>query len=409
MALSARITLTSAGSDTGPFNLYSNIDGYTNAFESSILKSNLVNGFTTNNIPNSTSIIRLISMGVCTNYIDLNLITLTPTPTPTLTITPTPTSTPTGPTPTPTSTSAGPTPTPTSTSAGPTPTPTSTSAGPTPTPTSNITLYNVTSPIYTSYDEFNGNTSTLKYYGNLTDLYNSIMVESNRVSNIMETVKTDNAGGFVNGAKIYNSNNTLFNITGYMCYIDNGVFKYINIVNSLITGTGTLSAPSANTITGSKVLFPYYTTGRNDSNVVSTGWGSIDDYNYWRHKLNISGLTLNYIFRNGRHDNEINSPGGTFIFGAPVEVRDGQSYYGTYTNWICRPYFKINRRSKIYGLPSNYTIPDIYRGTLIEFIFSVEVTPPNNISGDATAKAILNAKDIVRYENAITYSILVGK
>ena len=389
MALSARITLTSAGSDTGPFNLYSNIDGYTYAFESSILKSNLVNGFTTNNIPNSTSIIRLISMGVCTNYIDLNLITLTPTPTPTLTITPTPTSTPTGPTPTPTSTSAGPTPTPTS--------------------TSNITLYNVTSPIYTSYDEFNGNTSTLKYYGNLTDLYNSIMVESNRVSDIMETVKTDNAGGFVNGAKIYNSNNTLFNITGYMCYIDNGVFKYINIVNSLITGTGTLSAPSANTITGSKVLFPYYTTGRSDSNVVSTGWGSIDDYNYWRHKLNISGLTLNYIFRNGRHDNEINSSGGTFIFSAPIEVSDSQSYYGTYTNWICRPYFKINRRSKIYGLPNNYTIPDIYRGTLIEFIFSVEVTPPNNISGNASATAILNAKNNVRFENAITYNILVGK
>jgi hypothetical protein len=373
MALSARITLTSAGSDTGPFNLYSNIDGYTSAFESSILKYNLINGFTTNNIPNNTSVIRLISMGVCTNYIDLNLITLTPTPTPTLTITPTPTSTPTG---------------------------------PTPTPTPNITLYNIASPIYTSYDEFNGNTSTLKYYANLTDLYNSIMVESNRVSNIMENVKTDNAGGFVNGAKIYNSNNTLFNITGYMCYIDSGVFKYINIVNSLITGTGTISAPSANTVTGSKILFPYYTKGGDNL----TGWGSIGSYGEWKHRLNINGLTLSYLFRNGNYDSQINS-GGTFVFTDNVEVREGQSYYGTYANWICRPYYTINRRTKTYGLPNNYTIPDIYRGTLIELIVSVEVTPPSEVNSlpPWASNAVLNAKNIVRYEFNIAYSILVGK
>ena len=110
MAISAIITLTSAGSDTGPFNLYSNIDGYTTAFESSILRSNLISGFTTNSIPNNTSIVRLKSMGVCTNYIDLNLVspslpTATPTPTPTSTgLTPTATITPT---PTPTSTLSG--------------------------------------------------------------------------------------------------------------------------------------------------------------------------------------------------------------------------------------------------------------------------------------------------------------
>jgi hypothetical protein len=108
MALSARITLTSTGIDTGPFNLYSDVDNYITAFESSILKSNLISGFTTNNIPNNTSIVRLKSIGVCTNYIDFSLITLTPTPTPTST----------GPTPTPTPTSTGPTPTPTATLSG---------------------------------------------------------------------------------------------------------------------------------------------------------------------------------------------------------------------------------------------------------------------------------------------------
>jgi hypothetical protein len=117
MAISAIITLTTSGNDTGPFNLYSNINNYATAFESSILRSNLISGFITNNIPDNTSIVRLKSMGVCTNYIDLNVIspslpTATPTPTstgptPTATATPTPTST--GPTPTATAT---PTPTP---------------------------------------------------------------------------------------------------------------------------------------------------------------------------------------------------------------------------------------------------------------------------------------------------------
>jgi hypothetical protein len=37
------------------------------------------------------------------------------------------------------------------------------------------------------------------------------MIESNRVSNIMENIKTDNVNGIVIGAKIYNSNNVLFN------------------------------------------------------------------------------------------------------------------------------------------------------------------------------------------------------
>jgi hypothetical protein len=115
MALSAIIRLTTAGNDTGPFNLYSNVDNYVTAFESSILKTSLVSGFTTNNIPNNTSIVRLKSIGFCTNYIDLNFNLNAPTSTPT----PTPTST--GSTPTPTPTSTGPTPT-------PTPTPTSSSS-----------------------------------------------------------------------------------------------------------------------------------------------------------------------------------------------------------------------------------------------------------------------------------------
>ena len=38
------ITLTTAGTDTGPFNLFSDVDGYTTAFVSGVSKSALVAG-----------------------------------------------------------------------------------------------------------------------------------------------------------------------------------------------------------------------------------------------------------------------------------------------------------------------------------------------------------------------------
>lgn len=79
--MTATITLTLAGSDTGPFNLYSDLDGYTNAFQTGIAKSVLTGGFTTGTVPDGTSIIRVTSEGVCGNHIDLNIIGNTTTTT----------------------------------------------------------------------------------------------------------------------------------------------------------------------------------------------------------------------------------------------------------------------------------------------------------------------------------------
>jgi hypothetical protein len=73
MALTRTITLTTAGTDTGPFNLYSDTDSYSSAFDSSISKSSLVGGYTTTTIPLETTIVRVKSTGACTNYIDLSL------------------------------------------------------------------------------------------------------------------------------------------------------------------------------------------------------------------------------------------------------------------------------------------------------------------------------------------------
>jgi hypothetical protein len=96
------ITLTTAGADSGPFNLYSNLDGYTSAFETGVSKAALLAGYSSALVPDYTTTIRLTSTGVCVNYIN---IVISPTTTSTTTIAPTTTTTTTvGPTTTTTTT-----------------------------------------------------------------------------------------------------------------------------------------------------------------------------------------------------------------------------------------------------------------------------------------------------------------
>lgn len=86
------ITLTLAGANVGPFNLYSNIDGFTTAFESGVSKAALLSGYSSSLVPDYTTTIRLVSTGECTNYFDI-LIDLFPTTTSTSTTTVAPTTT----------------------------------------------------------------------------------------------------------------------------------------------------------------------------------------------------------------------------------------------------------------------------------------------------------------------------
>ena len=68
------ITLTIAGLDVGPFNLYSNIDGFTSAFEIGVTRLSLISGYTSTVVPNGTVTIRVVSTNPkCTNYIDIPL------------------------------------------------------------------------------------------------------------------------------------------------------------------------------------------------------------------------------------------------------------------------------------------------------------------------------------------------
>ena len=65
------ITLNIAGTDTGNFNLYSNADVYSSAFAVNITRVQLLAGYVTDAIPNGTTIIRIRSIGVCQNSIDI--------------------------------------------------------------------------------------------------------------------------------------------------------------------------------------------------------------------------------------------------------------------------------------------------------------------------------------------------
>ena len=68
------ITLTTAGADTGPFNLYSDVDGYLSAFETGVSKASLLAGYISSLVPNGTTIVRVMSASaLCTNYVDITI------------------------------------------------------------------------------------------------------------------------------------------------------------------------------------------------------------------------------------------------------------------------------------------------------------------------------------------------
>lgn len=77
------IILTTAGADTGPFNLYSDTDGFISAFDTSISRAVLLAGYTSTTVPFGTSVIRCVSEGTCTNYVDVSIL-LTSTTTTTI-------------------------------------------------------------------------------------------------------------------------------------------------------------------------------------------------------------------------------------------------------------------------------------------------------------------------------------
>lgn len=67
------ITLTTAGTDTGPFSLFSDVNTFVSPFETGVSKLALLAGHATNLAPGSTTTVRVKSEGICTNFIDIVL------------------------------------------------------------------------------------------------------------------------------------------------------------------------------------------------------------------------------------------------------------------------------------------------------------------------------------------------
>lgn len=71
------LTLTTAGVDSGPFDLYSNLDSYTIPFEIGISKASLQAGYSSSVVPDYAAIVRVKSSGICINYTDIILTEIT--------------------------------------------------------------------------------------------------------------------------------------------------------------------------------------------------------------------------------------------------------------------------------------------------------------------------------------------
>jgi hypothetical protein len=67
------VTLTLAGTDVGPFNLFSNVDGYTTPLATGVSRAALLAGYSLAGVPDAASIIRAQSTGTCTNFLDMLL------------------------------------------------------------------------------------------------------------------------------------------------------------------------------------------------------------------------------------------------------------------------------------------------------------------------------------------------
>lgn len=104
------LTLTTAGSNSGPFNLYSEEDGFTTPFETGVSRFSLLSGYLSTDVPEFTNIVRVKSVGICINYVDIILTSSNDTTTTTTTATPTTTTTTTTATPTTTTTTTTATP-----------------------------------------------------------------------------------------------------------------------------------------------------------------------------------------------------------------------------------------------------------------------------------------------------------
>jgi len=135
MAMTVTVTLTSLGADLDNFTLTADGDSYTAIIASGVARATLLAGATYTNVADGSTKIKVVSTGLCTNELIIDIVPL-PTTTTTTTVAPTTTTTTTAVPTTTTTTTASPTTT-TTTTVAPTTT-TTTTVAPTTTTTTTV-------------------------------------------------------------------------------------------------------------------------------------------------------------------------------------------------------------------------------------------------------------------------------
>lgn len=69
--MTGAIQIGTLGVDTGPFNLYSDVNGFTAPFEMGVSRNELSKGYPTDKVPDTTAIIRVVSTGISKNFLDI--------------------------------------------------------------------------------------------------------------------------------------------------------------------------------------------------------------------------------------------------------------------------------------------------------------------------------------------------
>lgn len=67
------IVLTTAGTETGPFDLYSDADGFTIPYLTGVTREQMLSGINSTTIPDGTNIVRAVSTGVCRTSVNIVL------------------------------------------------------------------------------------------------------------------------------------------------------------------------------------------------------------------------------------------------------------------------------------------------------------------------------------------------
>jgi hypothetical protein len=71
--MTGAVQINNIGTALQTFYLYSDVNGFTAPFESGVTRKSLLLGHPTDKIPNSTTVIRVMSVDVPGKYLDINV------------------------------------------------------------------------------------------------------------------------------------------------------------------------------------------------------------------------------------------------------------------------------------------------------------------------------------------------